>query len=410
MIASWLLYASAMGCLIAFVAVLLERIAHWRNWPTRWIWLSAVVAIVALPIALNLLAKSAVLRYREAYVEGAPVPAPSHSLDAPLLALWLLGSLLIGARLVGTAVALRRRSSVWEITELDGKRVLIAEELGPAVIGWTTLTTVIPRWALALDARSRALMLRHETEHARSGDPYLRTLAMAALVAMPWNPAIWWSMRRLRLAVEIDCDHRLIAGGVDAHAYVSLLLAVGERISATPFAWATALVGSRSSLEKRIIAMVSPLRPRHPRIAIASVGTVVAGIVAVACASPVPDPIVPPVVPSTSAGSANRIYRGTDDSVTLVRETSTRPVCEVYSACPEGNGPDTFIVYRGRDLKFVDKAEGMVRTAVPVRVEGDSINWTFGGNKPDTIVLINPRYLLKETIKPQGTVSPLRRP
>ena len=87
MIASWLLYASAMGCLIAFVAVLLDRLARWRNWPTRWIWLAAVLAIVALPIALNLLVKASVVPYRGASVDRASVPTLSPSFDAPLLAL-----------------------------------------------------------------------------------------------------------------------------------------------------------------------------------------------------------------------------------------------------------------------------------------------------------------------------------
>jgi hypothetical protein len=111
---------------------------------------------------------------------------------------------------------------------------------------------------------------------------------------MPWNPAIWWSMRRLRLAVEVDCDRRLIVAGVDPHEYASLLLAVGERISATPFAWATALAGSRSSLETRILAMTSSLRPRHTKLAIVGVCTIAAALIAIACASPVPDPVVPP--------------------------------------------------------------------------------------------------------------------
>ena len=46
MIASWLIYASGVGCLIALVALLLERIARWHNWPARWTWLLTIVAIL----------------------------------------------------------------------------------------------------------------------------------------------------------------------------------------------------------------------------------------------------------------------------------------------------------------------------------------------------------------------------
>jgi hypothetical protein len=110
---------------------------------------------------------------------------------------------------------------------------------------------------------------------------------------MPWNPAIWWAMRRLRLAVEIDCDQRVLGRGVDARHYATLLLTVGNRMSSIPFAWATALGGSRSFLERRILAMTTPFRPRRHRGAIIAVSAGIGLIVAVACESPVPDPIAP---------------------------------------------------------------------------------------------------------------------
>ncbi len=328
MLAPWLLYASAMGCVIAVVALLLERIARWRNRPTRWIWLVAVIAIVALPIALNLVARAPAPPIRAIFTTKASAPPPSHSFDRPLLALWLLGSLLLSARLIGTAVALRRRRDRWIAFDVNGSRVLIADELGPAVVGWTQFVTVIPRWAFALDDRARALMLRHESEHVRSGDPYLRTIAIAGLVLMPWNLAIWWSMRRLRLAVEVDCDRRLIVAGVDPYEYASLLLAVGERISATPFAWATALAGSRSSLETRILAMTSSLRPRHIKLATLGVCAVAAALIAIACASPVPDPVVPPSAP------ANVVAK----PATFTHDSQKMPFCGDARPCGAGKG------------------------------------------------------------------------
>jgi beta-lactamase regulating signal transducer with metallopeptidase domain len=309
-IASWLIYASGVGCLIAFVSLLLERIARWSNRPARWIWIAAIAGIVALPIALNLILRSQVAPH----VVSSFAPsrsAASPSLDMPLLLLWLGGSLLLCARIAGSALALRRRRAKWVALDTGNERVLVSDQLGPAVIGWTRLTTVIPRWAFMLDERSRALMLQHEAEHARAGDPHLRTLALAALVAMLWNPALWWSMRRLRLAVEIDCDRRLIARGVDPRQYASLLLTVGERMSATPFAWATALGGTRSSLETRILAMSSTFRPRNPMIAIVAVIAIAAVGVALAGATPVPVPLIS----RTTSGPTQATAVATPDSV-----------------------------------------------------------------------------------------------
>ena len=60
-----------------------------------------------------------------------------------------------------------------------------------------------------LEPAARATILRHEQEHARARDHL--TLLYAGLVLQqlfPWNPAIWWMCRRLRAAVELDCDQR----------------------------------------------------------------------------------------------------------------------------------------------------------------------------------------------------------
>jgi predicted transcriptional regulator/beta-lactamase regulating signal transducer with metallopeptidase domain len=249
MLAPWLLYASALGALLGIMALLMERIARWRAKPARWIWLAAIVAIVMIPAGLSFRPGSPGIT-RTPHASGAvrfdQSPELPRAIDAPLLILWLLASTLLASRIVGTAISLRRRRNRWLPATLGGHSILVADQLGPAVIGWRRLTTVIPRWALSLDEGSRALILQHEAEHARSGDPYLRSAALVALVLMPWNPAIWWAMRRLRLAVEIDCDQRVLGRGVDAHHYATLLLAVGERMSRIPFAWATALGGSRS--------------------------------------------------------------------------------------------------------------------------------------------------------------------
>ena len=271
------------------------------------------------------------------------------SLDLPLLLCWLCGSLLLLARIVGSALVLRRRRAAWVPLNVGSERVLVSDQLGPAVIGWPSTTTVIPRWAFTLDERSRALMLQHESEHARAGDPHLRMPALLSLVAMPWNPALWWALHRLRLAIEIDCDRRLLARGVDPRQYASLLLAVGERISATPFAWATALAGSRSSLETRILAMTSSLRPRHYRLAIGGAAVLAAGLIAIACASPVPESVVPPAAP---AGTVAKAAIVTHDSVMPVGVKDQeghyayrgKDDCAVGSSCP--SGPDRLVVFR----------------------------------------------------------------
>ncbi len=384
MIAPWLLYASAIGCVIVLVSVLLERVARWHNWPARWIWVMAIATIVALPIALNLMLRTTVVPHAAA--SGAPSLSPATpSFDTSLLVGWLTGSLLLSLRIAGSALALRRRRAAWIPLDVGGEQVLVSERLGPAVIGWTKLTTVIPRWALMLDEHSRTLMLQHEAEHARAGDPHLQVFGLLALVMMPWNLALWWSLRRLRLAVEVDCDRRLLAQGADPRLYASVLLAVGERMSTMPFAWATALGGSPSSLETRIIAMSSSCRPRHYRLAISGATLAAAGLVAIACASSVPDSIMPPSAPAVTS------------KPTPATRVTVSAACAGAADCIRDEMG--YAVYRakfGSDACYADRScaasadsERKVAEHVPIyRGKGDTVgDWTMEAHASNGAVI-----------------------
>jgi len=72
---------------------------------------------------------------------------------------------------------------------------------------------------------------------------------------MPWNLPLWWQLRRLRVAIEIDCDARVLRRGYDVTHYGETLIAVGERQSAT-IAMVAAMSEPRSLLEQRIRNML----------------------------------------------------------------------------------------------------------------------------------------------------------
>ena len=56
---------------------------------------------------------------------------------------------------------------------------------------------------------------------------------------MPWNLALWWQLRRLRLAVEMDCDNRVVAALGDPNPYGCFLQSqrpgVAARVSSRHF-------------------------------------------------------------------------------------------------------------------------------------------------------------------------------
>ena len=74
-------------------------------------------------------------------------------------------------------------------------------------------------------------MIAHEQSHLEAHDVRIFTGALALLVAMPWNLPLWWQLRRLRFAIEVDCDARVLQSGRDARIYGETLITVGQRQS-----------------------------------------------------------------------------------------------------------------------------------------------------------------------------------
>jgi hypothetical protein len=108
------------------------------------------------------------------------------------------------------------------------------------------------------------LVIAHERSHLGAYDTQLLTIAVCLLACMPWNPMLWWQLRRLRLAIELDCDARVLSLGYAVARYSETLIAVGERQSAS-YTMAMARYGSKSFLEQRIRNMLRK-KTRHARI------------------------------------------------------------------------------------------------------------------------------------------------
>jgi TonB family protein len=211
-------------------------------------------------------APASVLRIQPVVLDGATSPA-TIPVDALLLGLWLVLSVACVAFVALAALRLQRARRTWERAELDGVGVLLSEDVGPAVVGLGRGEIVMPRWALRIDRGLRRLLLLHEREHVRAGDPWLLFGGLAAIVCAPWNPFVWLQFLRLRLAIEIDCDGRVLRASRDARGYGSLLLEVG-RYRMEP-ALAVAFGEPRRFLEERIRMIPRALGRRHPARALA---------------------------------------------------------------------------------------------------------------------------------------------
>ena len=271
-----ILYFLVVGAWLGAAGLLAER-AMPRRVPRRWIWCLTIVGSIALPMILSARHSSHViglwgqelLRIPSAPEAGGTV---ADSLRRQLLdcaagygavirQLWFASALVVLAWGALAAWRLRRLVRAQctgspDRTAVDGVRVTLTETLGPATAGLWRPRVLLPRWVLALPAERRRYVVRHEDEHRCAHDAALLAGVSALVALMPWNVALWWQLRRLRLAVEVDCDRRVVASLGGAVEYGALLLDVAEASSRGP-RLQPALLGGTGELERRLTALLS---------------------------------------------------------------------------------------------------------------------------------------------------------
>jgi TonB family protein len=293
MIASWMLYAALVGILVTVAATALDRAAVARQRPTRMIWAAALALSIAWPVGRGI---ARMTPERATPVRLMPftitVQSPAMTsratalsraaIDRALLFGWCGMSALLILRLLRGLNTLRRTSTTWKPAEVDGTAVRLSSNVGPAVVGLRSMDVVLPEWILSLDQPLRAIVLRHEEEHRSARDPYLLFGAALAVALMPWNLALWLEAKRLRLAIELDCDARVLRAHPSTERYGLLMLTIAQRRSVAPTLFAPMLTEPTTQLERRIIAMRTGTR-RLARVTVYGGSVIALGVLAFAC-------------------------------------------------------------------------------------------------------------------------------
>lgn len=311
--ANWLLYSLLVGGLTTLSAWQASRSARLMSKAGRWSWLVAGVLTVTLPLFASFrppIDTDRILPVGPSWNWPEPIPTETETLGdaagsavspparpSDLAIVWLLLSSATALWVVVSQRRLGRVSRRWKRDSANGTEFVVSEDFGPAVVGILRPQIVLPVWALSLPEDALALVLQHEREHLRQHDTRLLGLMALLLVVMPWQPFLWLQLAGLRLAIELDCDRRVLARMPDVARYGDALLELAGRIvrGGTPQHWGlqfATLWVLPSQLEIRLRAMASQRAGSRPLIA-AGVSLAVAALV-LACTAEPPSAATPP--------------------------------------------------------------------------------------------------------------------
>jgi bla regulator protein blaR1 len=400
---AWAVYMTLVAALVSAAALAAEKAARLRLVPTRWIWVAAIASSLLIPVTIGLVwaqmpavvsstasdrlvAPSAATSGRltppswMARANAAQIPG-SRQLDSTLRISWALASVTLVLVLTGASAHLAWRQRRWTPTCIGVVPVYIARDLGPAVVGLLRPRVVVPGWLSELPEAQQTMVVAHEQSHVEAGDPQLLALALCALVCAPWNLPLWWQLRRLRRAIEIDCDGRVLKRGGDPVRYGDTLLAVGRRQSLSMISVA-GMSESSSFIEERITLMLrKPVKSWS--FAAAALAVLSLSLVAVAAQ------VSPPPASTDAAGSpgtqailvhlpASVLDRytgfyayGDHYSVTTVRRVGDHLTVDDCGQGPRAIYPQSATQFffeeledNGAGMSFVPGADGMASTAV----------------------------------------------
>jgi S1-C subfamily serine protease/beta-lactamase regulating signal transducer with metallopeptidase domain len=183
-----------------------------------------------------------------------------------LSSFWLAGCLLLGLKLLTTAMVLRRRLSacrpvtdaiLLELLETSRRRIgltcapalLVTPEcVSPCIVGTWKPRLVLPESIVTESSAARlGRVLTHELAHLRRADLWMNWLLLAARTLHWFNPVAWWMVRQMRAESEAACDELALAalGEADRSAYAATIVELAASLA--PSGIAPGLIGLFSS-------------------------------------------------------------------------------------------------------------------------------------------------------------------
>jgi beta-lactamase regulating signal transducer with metallopeptidase domain len=363
----------ALGAMMALIGSSVERLVPRTLLSRRWIWLATMTVSVMLPAAMAARPRPAVFAHTPA-VTTAPVvsavasdsPSAPIDLDALLLFVWSAFSAALSLGFIAIHQRTLAQMASWRVCDLGGEEIIISPDFGPAAVGLRRARVVIPEWVLALSSEEQSLILMHERQHVAARDHWLLLAAVGMMVMLPWNPALWWQFRRLRVAIELDCDARVAPTPRERPRYTTLLLNVRHRQQG--YRGALAFFPTSSALAERVFALLDPSSPSRARRSV----WLAAAIMAAGAISRIPVPrMLNAAAPPTPTARVSSLG---DDTVESTRPNAADSLGEIAGArrvalaAPVGSRPDAPVTARSPEMDSVSAfiAAGGYARLIPI--------------------------------------------
>jgi bla regulator protein BlaR1 len=269
---TWALFLLVVGRVLASATLHADRLAAASRVRRRFVWVAGLTmtavwpAIAILGLNLGDIALSrgwgvgGVHEPRHLPTLGLRIPVDSMParLEFAFIALWVLASAVLIFRLALFAYLSWRWRESLPTAVVDGIRVRLSNNVGPAIGGLIAMDLILPAWAVALEPLERAMVLEHELSHRTARDIYLLWFAEFLKALAPWNVFIWWQASQLRCAVEMDCDARVLTTFPHPVAYAQMLVRVASAPSERPWSHLAPAFGRETTgIEQRIAAISS---------------------------------------------------------------------------------------------------------------------------------------------------------
>jgi len=271
------------GMVLVGMVWLLLRVAGRQNSGTRFaIWLSTLLAVVALPVVSGLgFGGAHTLVLPAANQRGEIILSSSWAYY--LFAVWGAGA---GLSLLGLSVGLwrvrqiRRQSIEVDLTTLDPeiggilrgfrsrrpvKLCASSDVASPAALGFFQPAIVFPDGLLSqLSVEEIKVILLHELAHLRRWDDWTNLGQKIVKAVFFFYPAVWWIENRLTLEREMACDDIVLAHTASPRAYASSLISFAEKLRyARGLALAQSLLSRVCQMSLRVAHILDARRPNR---------------------------------------------------------------------------------------------------------------------------------------------------